>query len=1609
VGPGWLKRALLILFLPLAISAFAQEEDTANGETEAPGESTAGFLDTAALRQAYLNEANPALAAINVNDTDVSLFLSGFWKGSLTAKWGLSKGPLGFGVASNDSPILFTQEADLNLGLWIKERWFVEAAFEEDYHINTYRAGYQGKDGELVQYLGVGNRGLDFPEFPYLDLGGDSASSFGLYGRFGSGPLQFHTLVRWDDAVREERTFVGGRERSYSYLPPASSLRGISFVLPDDNIPSEVKVYFEDKDGPLSDGSGRRWRLALPSEYASSARFGVVELGTSPDVRVAVSYAGNYASSMGSYSSPGTFLGDVGLLFSEVDLSQYPQPGQESAGGAPAIITIGGVSSLVIYEKGTFSPFERQSRYDAPSSNTETAALVDASSGERISGYDVTPLSGMTAYPDLPLYVQEETGETMIRERKIFELTRTDIRVEIRDPQSRWPLALDTAGKPWNYQVYLPGNEGYSSDVRIRFANYGSASGYSIGTDVVPGSVQVLRAGIDDPNFSFDPSSGLVQLQNPATFNETIRVSYLRRSSERRNGSLAIGFGTVYTQDEHFSAQGALGLRWNLAAESFSEEGATSPGTVGLGSKAEWDYDSVKADFKFGLGFEQPDTTGLYRVAGMEGNEHTLPLSETGSFISETPRDTDLITGLTPGGRAPLSYRNYRKVDPLGGSKLMNYDWDGAEVISGKDGPYPVHDDALGSDVLAAEFTLGGDKNWTGFQSPLGDGNELSEARTIEVPFQFNNFGFGVSDAFKVIVQFGDLADKNRAGYENPMLILEKELFPASGITFGDQPQIFSITLNDGDRRKLTNAKYLRLVIINVGTGEISGRIFLAPPIVRGAKFAPLVKQGDSLLPNQDEVTTIEVPDPSLRDRYPDIINRLHPDGERQRVLAVTWESMQADQSPGSGGRVGVIPFADYKTLSFFVKGPYPGSGSLDFIVARGQSSLGKASETALRVSIPTSELKRVSGGNWTKVELRYGGGKNEVYAGGQKIGVPLSYNPDALKNRASDDGDWESGSAYIMVFMNGAGSNGSSFGLDEIILEEGAPAYWLNSGGSFNWRRNETIVELNGVKVLESPVFETVIETSARGDPWTAGSENFFGVINRSSAGIRLFGILLEGNTAFSTGTDRLWWNAGHGISRAIGPVSLRERFFVDPYGKKWMHEAGIALNSLVHGDFKAKSELNSEKKTRLWQAGFGMNNIPQTPLGFSLTADGRWSQNEWGETDDYTNYGLVWTDTWNELVPDDGSAAESRLLHGRFETALGSRPLGFNLSLDARSAAARSSNNTESAADAILGFPFSVGQLSGSFGIERGYRRQLLFSGGNAGDDLQKFGETFAEGAAVYASIPFYSLFDPGLPDGLGETLKKSASSSLIQNAYFIDKYRLGLQFPESFGLSSLFLPRGLDAHIDRSLNQKYDTMLDTLGTGGTLRFSAMNMFGAFGAKPLFKFYENDEFNTSLGAAIAAPKGEAPSWRLQADQLFVFYGFLGAELQFEDVLTLLSSGWTAAFKLDWTSPAEKSLLGTFYSWVFSRFRDNSEWPALNELANSGFERLRRETLELNFDESNSDAGRFSFAFEHRSIVRVLGRLNLDVFARLDIDHSAQTETTTFTATFGTNLNVSY
>jgi hypothetical protein len=1668
------RRPLFLLLFALSLPLAGEEPEP---------EPVVPVLDVEAGRKRITGEARSELMSVELGDTDVSLYMAGSWKAEATGSMGFALTPLGVQAISRNSPLLFAQEADLTLSLWIRERWFVEAGFLDDYDLNTYRAGYQGKEGEAIQYLGFGNTGLDFPRIPYLDLGGESPSSLGVYGKFGGGNLTFHSLFRYDLSAREERVFVGDRERSYAFSSLDKPLRGRSFTLPDDNLDGPPRVYLQDKQGDLRDSQGRRWRLAGASEYGASAVLGLVELSRNPEGMVAVAYSkgGNtspWDSSLGMYAAPVSgggsvpgsgsgFLGEISAWFGEdIDLSVYPQPGNDGSPSSPAApngtrrpgaLDIGGTRALVLREGGGFSPFENLSRYEAPSSNSGDASLVRLSNGERIGSYEILPLEETAVSLEIPLYATPD-----IR-RGIYELSSESPSSGRRSPARRWPLAADYP------ELYLPGKGKFTGDLGLRFTSYGRAGSYDIGTDVVGGSVRVSRGGVEDPRFHYDEAGGIVTLEMPASFSEVIRISYLKKSADRRLGSLAAGTGLLYRGAGPFAAEAGLGIRWNLTGETYSGEGMSNPGTVGFGAGTSWTYDRLKLQVTSGLGYDHPDTTGLYRAAGMEGNEIGLSMPTDQAFISEVPAANPERPDLGREKRAPLVYRNYLE-NEIGGVSLMGIDWEEASVVSGKEGPYPVRDPALSAGgtsagrVLAAEFDLEAPGNWTGFQVPLGDEGDLLEWGTeLAVPFRFYRFS-DASANFKVLLQIGTLADKDRGFVENPSLVMEKTLYPdpsspaRNPASFNESARLAILRLTEDERRKIREANYLRLLVVNTAAvpRSFSGRVLLAPPVLRGARFRPILVENGSIRAANDlpspspgpSAAALEGRDSSLEAKYGDLIRRLHESGENQRVLEVGWEALEAGQAAGVDGRFGALPLADYRTLSFFVRGPRiddaggassgagSGRGNLRFILARGSESLGnspgKEGEIALDAEIPLSAFRS---GEWSKVGLHYGAGESRVEVEGNSIPeAKLRYRPGV---QGSDAGGEKSGSetaagrvSYAAVFVSPGVSGGrtsGSFALDEIILEDPAPLYRYNGGAAVRWNHPGELLSFRGRPALSDLSFNAAMETTLRGDPFTGEAENSVLALGRSSGEADLFGTRIRGNLGLSLGKDSPGrggepvrdWNAGHGLSRSFGPLSLRESFADSPPDSAMDHVLGIELNLPLSSRLEGEVLYRNETLDRKWSASAGFDPRKTSwAAGFpslSLGGQAAWSEDS-GEPEDWlSNYGETWGKSWAYLAPDLGEGAKKRDLRGIFSIREEAGPLGAELGLEGLSAFSRPGGNTRSSGTVRLDVPVSVKSYRIVFRGERGYQRSLRSAGNSVLDDLDKAKKNLADSLPLWRIPPFYSLFgeDPG--DKLNE-VADSSPGHLHEYSSFRDGAGLSFTLPDRFDLKSLVIPHSLGFRLNRILERKLDTPFDILNLNWDLGFSGANLFGAQGLSPLFRFYRTDEFSHRLEGAIAFPRNEETSWRVQWEEKIYLFGFTGAELDLSNTFTVAGTGrpqsqsprWLESLILDWIVPTKRSLLSIVYGLFTRALRTQDSWLSLAEILDAEYEQQRKESLELALDYSGEYL-KTALGLRHESILRITGRLNLSVFAKVECSQDSKTEILSFLGLVGTSLRLSF
>jgi len=847
---------------------------------------------------------------------------------------------------------------------------------------------------------------------------------------------------------------------------------------------------------------------------------------------------------------------------------------------------------------------------------------------------------------------------------------------------------------------------------------------------------------------------------------------------------------------------------------------------------------------------------------------------------------------------------------------------------------------------------------------------------------------------------------------ENIDLIWEKDIFPPQQNTdvsyFMDRDYIIArFRLNEADRLRLGDAKYIRLIAVYDGAGNCNGRVILAPPIIRGSAFRAITYDGVSVMGHTNKVTAVEVMEigqNTLESSHSGIIKRLRSSRNSQRVLRVEWKDMDVPGvSAGVDGRLGELPLSDYREISFFVKGPQPViNGDVRFIIASGPDTISRPHMEAI---IPVSAL---SSTEWRKVTIRYNGNNTGVRINGENIiGARVNYRPFVMSNEETAG---RSSYIAILVTPNSAQPLGSGvIFIDEIILEEAISVYRVNAGAAVEYSRPGTLLYFNGIPMFADFTAYTAFESETN---IPSSTESEFGdqrvsssMVSRTGIGFSVFETVISSNLAFTTAHETFIWSADHSVSRTFGYFSVSETFFASPQAHTARHGLNLSYLSNFHVSFEADALYDFLKLRQLWNFGIGYRPENHLIPSLMLNTEAVWITDDFIESDE--NYGDIWVRSWEPMVPNIGSGAESRRTQTQIVITQRTRPVGAILVLDGRTNFIGLGGSTHSESSAYLDIPVIFTSTFVNFRIGRGFKKHLFYSGNNIHDDADKFFESINDFSPFWGIFPIYSLFADDVDRAMDKSLVNSPSADLAFYTSFNDHIGTNINLPPIYSLSAFILPSRIAFYLERRMEQKMDTRTDTLNLGGTLGFSAINMFGVMGYTPVFRFYQSDEFSHTIDAAISIPKEEDISWRIQSILGANFMGFTGGMLSLVNTFSYSSDRyWTESFLIAWETPSRNSIVGVIYNWFVSSVERQGDWINLSSVLNSSYEMLRRETLELTFDKS-TDYLRWSITAGHEDIIRIIGRVNFTTFVKLRLTEDKQTDVMMFDVQLGTSLRI--
>ncbi len=1439
-------------------------------------------------------EAPTTLYDFDVGDADVSLFATGTWTAGVAPAvgWLVTRTDDGSlrSLPGYDFPGLesvpFEQQVNLTLSLWLLERYFFETTVSEQIDESTILFGYAGREDETVQSVLVGNTAIGIGAYPFLDFGDETGSvgqdAPGASAAFRTERSTHELMVRFAPSERDEIVYANGGIVSETRVSASEYERNRHFVLPDGGV-DFLELYVESPTGDFADGDGRRYRrLDLDTEVVFSLADGAFSLREAPTTRLLVYYEaggvpiGDAALGSDAYFGLGTDgrpdpgevrdfsfeAGELGAYAAQFAPVELDGDGNVDDDLDPADLTVAITrgattrTAFLIHQPGRFAPFAIASTYARAQSAGGTVAL-EASPG--------------SPYPSSLDLVVSDAREIV---------TVGSLAADPRAFANRYPLASALAERPVP-GIYGPAPAEPPQTPELVFRFVAPAETIVLPEGFIPGSVRIERNGTVETRFVVE-DSGRIVFDTPLRRTDVVRVSF-RTSAASGAGDLLFASGNRFELASGTRAELALGARLKPARARYSTRADEYPGRLTVSGSMETRSSSwrtppaseLDAHLAGAVSISSPDTAGVLRVTGMNDGTRSIPISPTALFLA--PRSLDAGPGpdLTAGGRGILRFSDHLSVNALGDRSYLPYTAEPPAVTAyeyaagGRGGPYPAStppDDEYAGTVAVFDYEIASDRSWVAglLRVDGGRGIDLADARRLVVPYRVVEAspaaaeltfelgaigedldGDGALDAGADALAFRDSSNGVTldTGAAPPAGVTYSEDADGNGVLDGELPdlvfahavaddltdagagwQALVIELSAEDARRLADARALRVVIEPATAGDsVAGKVVVGGLEVYGSAFS--VETTGS----PPTVTTSVFPETGPQDdrlaaAFPEAAARLTGEDTEQRVLRVGWSGAVAGDIV-TLSRGTAVPAADYEELRIYYRSPSAG--------ATGASIVVRASDGAGAFEAELAEPAIVADGAWHELSLALPTDSDAVV---RRIDVEIATN----------------GVAEAVVLFDELSFWGPRTSVGAIAQAELAwsPDVELTVGGT-------TVV--SGVGVEQRLLAQTAsfpdnpgarrsgLESSTDVSATVLGAQAAAGLDARTaSAGTGLQGrheVAIAPRVVPLRLVDS--FRAGYGV---LAPGTSHETSF----------ELAIPAIGVIETDWVSDQRDSSRVAWSASASAGGTATRAREPAERRSPGVGLSAHAELGETsaaaDGVPPYPVAWAESFTRLAPTASpqQRGASASLEGSLTFARVGLDAGAGSSFDADAASARRGVETS----LELGVPWRAGDR---FDVEISARREASIETEGAprptpADDLAAAAELVADYPLVVAFVPLAELFADDYP----------ARSADLSRGLLASRYRPQLSVRARRGITSspwsLLVPTGVELSAARPARRDLDAATSSYELSARALLVAPNLFGRLGVRPLFGFYDSDEFQSR--ARVEVTGGDGAPW---------------------------------------------------------------------------------------------------------------------------------------------------
>ena len=1469
-GPSGAKSFLTALFFTAILTAFpcqpAFSEDTKTIEASGSGPMVVGKD----LPPPEISEGT-TLFERQMNDKRVEFIAQGYWdaklKETISATFGFGKE-----LSISAGTPAFIQQVDMSLNFWLDKKWYVNAAFADEFNKNTYAVGYTNGDGCLKDFR-VANRKIVFPSSYSVDdvnrgIGGGENQAPGAQTSFADpdGKWTFDAAFRYDMLSSRDKTYYGKNSVNDANLAKNAFQTGRIYVLPTFESAAAIQaVYVESYGGSYSDECGRKYKKLSESDYLVVASRKTLVLsqgagaakkgGVLPAVALAFFSPSDEARCFSELGNFGTnsllqrgsgFLGDVQEAFGFKDdedndnrqsvpnvasfsysAKSGAHPVPDPSGSASASIDscgffgkISGQRVLFVQHPAGFSPFSSCFRYDLGINPIDEIAVVHQQSEKTAQGW-----TAVLTDDDLAL-----TENNFFSERRFYAdvYSNQTKSSDYANAQIRYPFCAQSPG------AYL----GYpdSDDIVLRSRNYTPVNRFDIGTDAVGGTVIVYKNGVIDSGAKYNSETGEVTLSGAVGASDKVYIVWYEDSKSFDSGSIALAAGFKYNWTKKFWTDVSASGRWTLALEKqYAEAGKSYFGYGALASKAAYQGEAFGAGNTISGTVENKNTSGYYKLLSFDE-------SAAKTFYNAQNAGKNLPQSFAP-------RLNPRPSDSSGQAVELESLWNCS--LQAQNGS---------SDKSITGFQIPIQWNWSGNENEWASntvsisGQSLSGASTFSVALK-------TPDSFNgdVYLQLGVNADENfeseAIGSVPTWKISESgatDVLEAFDPSIGGSWQIAKVLLKDQDRSQCVQYKNARIIVKNSGQ-ELGSKILYWGPY-------EIASQGIFTVQDQDiTVTTIQ-----SRAANPGASRFNNASNYAQEIDWMSCEETAPENSKIIAYKYfEEVDSADYSEINMYFKGVFDGSKKIaasdfdygmTFVLDSDSQSASQNGKIAVFAAISKQALESFLDGSWhlltidkSQNALKIDG--NAIAPSERKLFVNSSVIPSRVKieiNTSSKD------------YWNERGS----FFIDEIYFSKTSPHFIVQDKNYVNYDKSGVLLETkNGAPVLsdvkaslssaESLVFYTQQERENNGDISADAALSF-------TAGKILFDV----SAAHASGSGKPVTNASHKIassSSLFKVFDFGEEFNFDNPGKS-VAKANSAKIDLKAAKIPVILSAEAKSDSSEWSVNTKAQNSMSMSFGkqsggCSLKVSGEASQkalkSSGAKTIDSDNYFYSWWEATAKEFSFGDSAASKRKIAAKIESVVflpwSSLAPRINFCAEENYAASKNFYHTDKN-EFLFAFPFKINKNA----FEISWKKtdggvSLARQGGDYSSDAWALFSAYGEKKYFFAAPPIYDLISENLSQNIHSKTKDFSQSDNLQSEFYSGEYAFSFKRPIYANKMDFFVPTSAALSFARDIRAA-QSLSDAYQAKAKLGWTAFNIFGKNGSLPIAKWFKRIDINSHI-----------------------------------------------------------------------------------------------------------------------------------------------------------------